>query len=177
MAINKTSNFYNSLPPWSRGIVVVIGVSGIALLTYSVYKNLKAKKERDEANKQAEQAKLEFKELKKTGIVPTYSASQYEGFAQKLVQAMDSCGTSESSIYSVFQSMKNKADVLSLITAFSVRYYTPCSATNPISYAQYIFNNKAFGGSLATWLEYDLTNSEIAKINKILEEKNIDYKF
>lgn len=174
---NKVTEYYKGLPSWSKGVVVVIGVSAIAFIGYTLYRNAKTKKDIKEAGVGAEQAKEELEILKKKGINPTYSKSQYETFAQKLVVAMDSCGTNESSIYAVFEAMKNKSDVLNLIAAFGVRFYQPCPTTNPISYVQFQLNNKAFGGGIGAWLEYDLTSSEIQKINTILSKKGITYQF
>jgi len=174
---NKLGEYYNGLPTWSKGVVAVIGVAAVALVGYSVYSGVKRRRDIREASKASQEAKKEVDDLRRTGIVPSYTPSQYEVFSQKLVQAMDSCGTSEESVYSVFRSMKNKADVLSLISAFGVRFYQPCSATNPISYTNWLFNNRAFGGGLATWLEYDLTSAEIKKINNILAGNGINYNF
>lgn len=174
---NKLGQYYNDLPTWSKGVVAVIGLAGIALIGYSIYSGSKRRRDIKEANKASEEAKIEISELSRVGVKPSYSPSQYEVFSQKLVQAMDSCGTGEESIYSVFRYMKNKADVLSLISAFGVRFYQPCSATNPISYTKWLFDDKSFGGGLATWLEYDLTSSEIKKINDILAKSNIQYSF
>jgi hypothetical protein len=73
--------------------------------------------------------------------------------------------------------MNNKTDVLKLIEVFGVRYYRPCPATDPLSYTRYIFDQKIFGGNIQTWLQYDLSSSEIENINNILKGKNIDFKF
>jgi len=174
---NKVTEYYNGLPSWSKGVVAVIGIAAVALVGYSIYAGSKRRRDLKEASKASEEAKKEVEDLKREGIVASYTPSQYEVFSQKLVQAMDSCGTSEESVYSVFRSMKNKADVLSLISAFGVRYYQPCPTTNPVSYSKWLFNDKAYGGGLATWLEYDLTASEIKKINDILAGNRIQYNF
>lgn len=174
---NKVTEYYKGLPSWSKGIVAVIGVSAAAFIAYSIYRNIKNRRELVDASRASEQAKQEIDDLKRSGVGASYSKSQYETFAQKLVQAMDSCGTSEDSVYSVFQAMKNKVDVLSLIAAFGVRYYQPCPTTNPVSFLKFQLDNKAFGGGIATWLEYDLTSTEIKKINNILASKGINYTF
>lgn len=168
---------YNELPSWSRGVVGVVTIAAIAFIGYSIYKKRKESVEKKEANVGAKEAEKELVDLRRKGVMPSYGLSQYESFAQKLAQAMDGCGTTEDSIMAVFKSMKNKADVLSLISAFGVRYYSPCAASQPISYARWVINDKTFGGSLQTWFEYDLTSGEISDINKILESKKIDYKF
>jgi hypothetical protein len=175
--MNKLAKSYNQLPSWSRGIIGVVGVVAIAFVGYNIYSKIKKAKDLKEANVGAREAESEINALIRKGIKPSYSPSQYTNWVQRLVEAMNDCGTDEKSVYSVFENMKNKADVLSMIKSFGIQYYRPCGATQPISYAKYLFDNKSFGGSLATFLQYDLSVSEIAKINKILEGKKIDYKF
>jgi hypothetical protein len=175
--MNKLAKSYNELPSWSKGVIGVITVGAIALVGYSIYSSIKKAKDIKNANVGGREAEKELIELAKKGIKPTYSPSQYTNWVQRLVEAISDCGTDEKSVYSVFENMKNKADILSLIASFGVQFYRPCGATQPISYAKYLFDNKSFGGSLSTFLEYDLSVSEIQKINKILESKKIDYKF
>jgi hypothetical protein len=175
--MSKLAKTYNQLPSWSRGIIGVVTIGAIAFVGYTIYSNIKKAKDIKNANVGGREAEKELIELAKKGIKPSYSPSQYTNWVQRLVEAISDCGTDEASVYSVFQNMKNKADVLSLISSFGVQYYRPCGATQPISYAKYLFDNKSFGGSLATFLQYDLSVSEMQKINKILEGKKIDYKF
>ena len=175
--MNPIIKRYNELPSWSKGIIGIVSVAAIAFVGYTVYSNIKKAKDIKNANIGGKEAEKELKELAKKGIKPSYSPSQYTSWVQRLVEAISDCGTDEKSVYSVFENMKNKADILSLVASFGVQFYRPCGATQPISYAKYLVNNKSFGGSLSTFLQYDLSVSEIAKINKILEGKKIDYKF
>jgi hypothetical protein len=174
---NKLYSSYNGLPSWAKGTLAVGGLVIVGFVAYTIYKNAKKKSELRQANKLSQDASKEVVELGKQGIVPSYGQSQYESFVLKLVLAMDGCGTDEQSIFNVFEAMKNKADVLKLISVFGVRFYQPCAATSPISYSKWLYDNESFGGGLSTWLEYDLTNSEIQKINAILSKKSIDFKF
>lgn len=174
---NKVLTYYKELPSWGKGAVSVIGVSLAAYLIYKVYNSIKEKRDLKEANIAAIMAEEELRELSQNGVRPTYSKSQYESFSQKLVEAMNGCGTTEESVYEVFKAMRNKADALSLISAFGIRYYRPCAATEPISYIKFLADNKAFGGPLQTWLEYDLDSSEIKKINDILKSNRVNYQF
>lgn len=174
---NKVKNFYNELPPWGKGVVATGGVLLVLYIVYNTYRKVKSASDVRDAGQVADAAKKELLALQSKGIRPSYSATQYESFALKLAEAMNGCGTTESSLTQVFSAMKNKADVLALISAFGVRFYQPCAATQPISYARYIFDDKLFGGNLQTWLEYDLSSGEIKKINKLLSEKSIDFQF
>jgi hypothetical protein len=175
--MNTISKKYNELPSWSKGVIAVVTIGAVALIGYSIYSKIKKAKDINEANIGGKEAEKELRELAKKGIKPSYSPSQYTSWVQRLAEAINDCGTDENSVYAVFQNMKNKADILSLVVSFGVQFYRPCGASQPISYAKYLFDNKSFGGSLSTFLQYDLSVSEIAKINKILEGKKIDYKF
>lgn len=174
---NKLYAYYKDLPNWSKGIISVVVVGGAGLLAYSFYNSIKRKKDIRKALIISRDAKNELSELKRKGVFPSYSPSQYQSFSLKLVESMNGCGTNEDSIYSVFSAMKNKADVLSLIDAFGVRFYTPCAASQPVAYFKWYLDDQSFGGVLPSWLEYDLTSGEISKINGILESKGIDYRF
>ena len=69
--------------------------------------------------------------------------------------------TDEEAIYRVFGLMKNIADIILLIKSFGVRRLE--------------FSTK--GASLSVHLQEDLTQKEILKLNKILSDKNINYRF
>jgi hypothetical protein len=168
---------YNELPSWSKGVVAVGGVAILAFIVWNAYRKIKDIKSLQEALSVSKDAKEEANILQRKGIKASYSPTQYESFALKLVEAMNGCGTNLDSVKSVFESMKNKTDVLRLIETFGVRYYRPCPATDPVSYARYMYDEKTFGGNIQTWLQYDLSQSEIRSINTILSSKNIDFKF
>jgi len=174
---NKVVENYKGLPSWAKGTLAVGGLIIVGFASYTIYKNAIKKRDLQQARKLSEDASKEVAELGKKGIMPSYGQSQYESYVLKLVLAMDGCGTDEQSVYNVFEAMKNKADVLKLISTFGVRFYQPCAATSPISYAKWLYDNQSFGGALSTWLSYDLTNSEIGNVNNILSKKSIDFKF
>ena len=99
------------------------------------------------------------------GIEPTYSESNYKTLADRLYSAMNTSGTDESAIYSVFQQMKTRIDVLKLIEAYGTRQL-------------YVFGVPVGGKqNLSQALSDELSSSEIAKVNQILFTKGINYKF
>ena len=157
--------------------VKVIVVAGLGLLGYSVYRTFKRDQDEKNASQAAAAAKSELQALAAQGIYPSYNDSQYEIYVNTLVQSMGGCGTDEGMIYQVFGSMRNAADIRKLIIAFGVQYYQPCVWTSPVSYAVWQVNDKAYGGDIATWLSYDLGDSEIAKVNSILRTNGIDLQF
>ena len=84
----------------------------------------------------------------------SYSESQYKVFADKLHTAMKGLGTDTNAVYSVFNQMNNRADVLQLVKAFGVRG----------------------GETLAEWLNGEFW-LKVETINKTLSTKGIDYSF
>jgi hypothetical protein len=172
---NKTLSFWNGLPTWAKGVVAVGGLGIIAWTGYTIYKNAQRKKEEAEAKKQSDTAQSEVKVLEQQGKYATHSDSEFEAFSQDLVQAMNGCGTDEDMVYEVFKKMKNEVDIRKLVYIFGIRYYMPCSVSSPISYSKWLWNDKSFGGGISAWLGYDLTASEINKVNSILSTNGIDY--
>jgi len=177
MSESVYQKYYKPLPGWAQGVIAVGVLAIAAAVGFTLYKNAKKKKELKEANKAAEQALEELEGLQQRGVHPTMGDSQFEVYAQKLVEAMNGCGTDEDMVLSVFKNMKNDADIRKLIAAFGVRYYRPCAADQPISYTRFLFDSKAFGGPLPTWLAYDLSSGYIEKINSILSKNGINYSF
>lgn len=174
----KTYRYYKDLPTWAKGIVIVGGVAITGFVLFQLYKTLKEKADKKQAEDFKKEAKKELDILKAQGVKPSYSPSQYESFSSKIVVALDGCGSDEQAVYSVFAAIKNKADLLNLISSFGVRYYQPCLLTDPISRGfDYIGIGQKYGGNLSTWLTYDLDKFEIDRINNMLSSKGIDYKF
>lgn len=169
--------YYKDQPAWAKGAINVLVVGGLAYTAYTIYQNNKKKKDINQANTQANQAAEELKKLATKGIHPSYYDSQYEGLSQALVQAMTGCGTDKDMVFNVFRQMKNDADILRLVNAFGVRFYQPCAWTSPISYSIWLVNDQAYGGGIATWLDYDLSAGDIRKINTILSDAGINYQF
>lgn len=159
------------------GAVKVIVAAGLGLLGWSIYRSIKRKQDEAESLRAAQAAADELAQLQNQGVHPSYGDSQFEVFATKLVEAMTDCGTDETQVYDVFKQLRNNADIRKLISVFGVRYYTPCAALSPISYAIWQLDHKAYSGDLAYWLNYDLSEGEVGYINSILRGNGIDYQF
>jgi hypothetical protein len=103
--------------------------------------------------------------LEKQGTRKTYGDSQYTMWADQIYAAILTSNpfnpTDEETIFRIFNLMRNLADVVTLIQAFGVRR---------IEYS-------TRGGALGVQLQGDLTDKEMIKLNKILSDKNINYKF
>ncbi len=165
--------YYEQQPP----AVKVIVVAGVGLLGYSIYRAIKRKQDEQKAAAAAAAAARELAALAAQGVYPSFGDSQFYVFVNTLVQAMTGCGTDETMIYQVFRQIKNEADIRRLIQLFGVQYYQPCVWTSPVSYAVWQANDKAYGGDLATWLSYDLGQTEISNINSILKGNGLSFQF
>lgn len=177
MAETFYQKYFKPLPPLAKGIIGITVVGVVTYVGFSVYKSIKRRKELKEANKAGIAAEKELIDLDRKGIRPTMSESQFETLSENLVQAMNGCGTDNGMVRNVFKKIKNDADIRKLISIFGVRFYQPCAADQPISYSIYLFNDKAFGGGLPTWIAYDLDSDEIEEVNGILRGNGVNYEF
>lgn len=174
---NKVYDYYNGLPAWAKGITVV-GVLGITYIIGSkIYKAISEKAKNKNILEESISAGEDLQDLQQQGINPTLSETQIDSIINSLEESMNDCGTDETAIYNQFKILNNIADVYLLIKKWGIRYYRPCAAYQPISYAKWLIDEKAFGNNLSSWLTYELSASEITKINNIFSEKGIDFKF
>lgn len=91
----------------------------------------------------------------------TYEPSQYISFADRLQTAMFGFTDDEEAVYDVFSKMRNKSDLLQLITTFGNRRLIWTIGT----------------AGLSVWINTRLSSSEIQRINEILARNNINYSF
>jgi hypothetical protein len=172
---NFITKSYNDAPAWAKGILLIGGVYiGYQLVNFTLAK-IKNLQDVKDVTQESNTATTELEQLAQQGIKPTLSAGQIDTNINKIVEAVNGCGTDEQAIYSVFNTLKNIADLKLLVQNWKIQYYRPCAATEPISYAKWLNNTKSYGGSLNTFLNYDLSVSEINSINNILRSKGINY--
>lgn len=163
--MNKAIETYKRLP---FNIQLAIGAVGAVILVAVAVKvkNLFSG-ERAKMLEESKKADSELKKLAQKGVKPSFPDSQYQAWSNKIVSAANDCGTDENSIYSVFQSLKNDADLQKLISVFGIRKYKGCFS------AYFSFEER----SLAGLLSYEMSSSELKKVNKILEDKKINFRF
>ena len=101
-----------------------------------------------------EQAKARAK-----GMKETYSAYEYNQFANTLTEAQGTFDDDEELVYGIFRKLKNDADYLALDEAFGE------------------YDAGWFSGSksMVQFLRSFLNNEEVRKVNNILAERNIKY--
>jgi hypothetical protein len=134
-------------------LVIVIAVA------YFVVRNAIKKAKAD-----AEALKLKS-EIKPNEL--SFPLNQYVEMADSLEYAMDGAGTNEDVVLSVFDKVKTISDVLQLIQAFGVRAYSS-------GWTLGVFTSDY---NLTKYIQADLTESDIAKVNSILLAKGINFSF
>ena len=174
---NKVYSYYQDLPSWAKGVVVVGVLGDSYILISQTISRIRKGKDMKASLVESDIAKQELLDLQRKGIHPTLQKSQIETIINSLVDAMNDCGTNTTRVYDAFKKLNNEADLKLLIQNWQVRFYHPCAASQPISYMKYLYDDKSFGGNLSTWLNYDLSSSEISNVNKILSDKKINFKF
>lgn len=163
--MKQAVEYYQGLPTYAK---VVVGIGGV-ILAYVVYDSIRKNLSGDRAKMRLEgkDAENELRRLAMNGIRPSYPDSQYQVFANKIVVAANDCGTDEPAIFSVFEAMKNEADVQKLVSVFGIRKYKGCFSS------YFGFEERSLGGLL----NYELSGSEIKKINDMLAAKKIKFRF
>ena len=124
------------------GIVIIALIFGIVLFNKIVYKS---------RNKKI------IKDLDEDIVVNklSYPLSYYGIWAEDIYNAVEGMGTNEQAIFDVFNKVKNKDDVLQLISSFGVKD----------------------GETLSQWIIGDLGDDDKATLNRLLSDKNINYQF
>lgn len=159
---------FSELPPWAKGVISVGLLAGGAFIVYKLVQNFGVR------GRQEIQENINIKdELKEelTKNTLSYKSSQYDSMANVLETAMENAGTDEETIFSIFRMLKNNADYLMLQKTFGKRKYSGelfgvlTSAIDPTR-----------GNTLQQWLRFELSSSEIQKINDILKNRKITYR-
>ena len=140
------------IPEINKNQLITIGIVTVLLIVSVIIIAVKWNNLKDWV-KQRKESKLLDKEIVSSDV--TMSDSQITTYANKLHKAMKGAGTNEKAIFAVFEAINSKSDLLSICKKF----------------------RELYGENLADWLNDDLSQSDINKINQILSEKGIDYSF
>lgn len=167
MAKFNPLDYYKDLPPWAKGTVIVIGTGITAYILIELYTKFKLDAKKMASQKEVQAANAKLKELASKGIKPTLSEANVRGFADQIIAAANDWGTDENAIYRVFQALKNEADMYLLLSVFGIREWKG-TLTN-------FFDMER--GDLNYLISYELSSSEVNKVNSILSSKGITYKF
>jgi hypothetical protein len=163
MAINTkfAQKSFLGLPPWAKGVVAVavIGVVGYAI--YKINQKLGDTEEADRKEEGEVQNELAEESKKKPA---SYPDSQYRTFANTIETAGFDVGTDEAAIYSTFRKLKNNTDYLKLLTAWG--------KPNRKIYDW----GMGYNYTLPQYIRYEMSDSEVKKVNDILQSKGIKYR-
>lgn len=156
---SKIKVLWSGVPGWAKGIILILIVLLIVWLVYKFYKQVGFKSEEE---KKAERDYRKDKDmLSEQGQKPTFTRTQYKGFADTIEGENKSWDTDEKKIYDIFRNMKNDLDIVLLSEAFGKRR------------PQFELIDRDLNG----FLNADLNGSEIGEVNKILASKGIKYRF
>lgn len=156
---SKIKVLWSGVPGWAKGIILILMVLLIVWLVYKFYKQVGFKSEEE---KKAERDYRKDKDmLSEQGQKPTFTRTQYKGFADTIEGENKSWDTDEKKIYDIFRNMKNDLDIVLLSEAFGKRR------------PQFELIDRDLNG----FLNADLNGSEIGEVNKILASKGIKYRF
>ena len=156
---SKIKGLLSGVPGWAKGIILILIVLLIVWLVYKFYKQV-GFKSADERKEEKDYRK-DLDMLAKQGQTPTFTRTQYKGFADTIEGENKSWDTDEEKIYGIFRNMKNDMDIILLSEAFGKR--RPQFETTE--------------RDLNAFLNADLNSSEITKVNQILSSKGIKYRF
>ena len=93
----------------------------------------------------------------------SYTIQSYKSLSGMLLNAMGGIGTDEPVIYAVFLRMKNDLDLTELYKQFGTQMY--------------IVGVRPLYLDLGQWLNQELDKDEMIKLNKILADNNLTYRF
>lgn len=163
----KAVEYYNGLPGWAKGIVVVggLGIAWFGIIN-PIRKVIMKKLDASKMNQEAKQAGNEVRKLAKDGIFPTITKTQVEAMCNSLNTAFSGPGTDEFAIYTVMSQLNNEADIYLLIDSYGVRTYTSSH-----------FLESARNYSLSAAISDELDGSEKNIVNAILKKNGIKFRF
>lgn len=163
MAVNTkfAQKSFLGLPPWAKGIVAVavVGVVGYAL--YKITQKLGGEEEQDRKEDKDIVSEIEQESKKKPA---SYADSQYKTFANTIETAGFDLGTDEAAIYSTFRKLKNNTDYLKLLNAWG--------KPNRTVYEWGVGRKM----TLPQYIRWEMSDSEVKKVNDILKSKGITYR-
>jgi hypothetical protein len=171
MAQNKVFQYYQELPPWAKGVVVVGGGLVAYLVLRRVYNAVFPSKEERRNQALTQNVNSEIRNMQSQGVKPSFADSQYDTFANTIYNGMRYCvGDDYGTVEVTLKKMKNDLDVAKLLKAFGNRqdycFGIPASGKLDLfTYVQKELGNE-WGG---------LTNYRVRNINADWKKKGITY--
>lgn len=167
----KDNNFakeqFSSMPGWAKGVIAIGILAGVGFVAYKVIKGINERNKHKGSKKEDNAVNNDLDKLISAGQGPTMSQSQMIGFANQLFQAMDGYGTNEESIISIFNKVKNDADVLGIIKSYGIKDLSS-GKFNP---------EPNLKGTLREHLSAELSQYWMDALNKVMTNKKITTRF
>ena len=159
--------WYSQLTPGGKTAVFLIGTGTALFIGYGIWNAVKQAKENSANLKESKDAVTTLYQLQKNGVKPTFTDAQFESWSNQIAQAFGGCGTDTSTLYSIFSTMNNDADLYKLIATYGTRSYDGC---------KWLFEGQQ-SKSLSAAISDELDASEKDRINGSLSLKGITFKF
>jgi hypothetical protein len=177
----QTFKYYHDLPPWAKGVVVIIGVGSLVYAGVLIRNGIRKAVDHGKEAKSVKDAQADLAELKSQGMKQTYQDGQYTAWADKIEVQFSGCDysmgqdvigltltASGKTLSDIVKLLKNDVDFLKLVSAYGVRTYDQCG-TWPFS--------GNFTGSLFQAVSDELDEIEIKSINEQLQKQGITKNF
>ena len=175
MAQGKVYDYYNGLPQWARGIVVVGGLVVGYIAVNAIIKKVSQNKKDASALQEISTASGDLSAVIASGTSPTLNNSQLEAMSSAIIEASNGCGTDNNMIFSTFSKVKNDADILSFIKVFGLRKKTRCPFTSDTM--ESFWSSNTMPMSLSAMVNSEMDTTEIQKINDGFLAKGMRYQF
>lgn len=165
---------YNELPSWARGVIVVGGLLVVGLSINGILRKFKREADLRKAQKDIEAANDALQELNTQGVVSSFTKSQYDAWANEILDAFKDCswsptlGSSLSSecrlVNGIFKQFNNDKDFLELVGSWNLRTYPDCGWWD-------VTNVTLLGA-----IRNELQQHEIDYLNRTLSQRLINYR-
>jgi hypothetical protein len=175
MAQGKVYDYYNGLPTWARGIVVVGGLVVGYIAVNAIIKKINQNKVDAAAQQEINTASGDLNSVIAGGTNPTLNNSELEAMSSAIIESSNGCGTDTNMMYNTFSKIKNDADILSFIKVFGLRKKTRCPFTNDTM--ESFWSSYTTPMSLSAMVNSELDTTEIQKINDGFLAKGMKYQF
>lgn len=122
-------SFFKDLPPYVRGIIIILIILVILFIGWKIYQYFKKKAENKGNTEVVSDAKTELDKAIRSGVNPSFTDSAYQATANTIQKLLDGCeivSTEMDVILEVIKTVKNTADWNKLIIAFGTRDIADC---------------------------------------------------
>lgn len=115
-------DFYKQMPPWAKGVTVVVALGVTSFAVYKIYKAIQNFAANSGSRTELDAQKSELHTLNNSpDTAQTISDAQAASMADSLFTAMDGYGTDGVTLQTNLMQVKNQADWLALSKAYGIR--------------------------------------------------------